>query len=255
MLDSTEAVMREVECPEHGTYTSRLTFLQRGRTREPIYTGCEKCHQAQEQERERAERERREIERRQEWWTDSGVDMRFDDANFEPPAGAKPAQRIALKRCSEYAESFHRHSHGLVLIGPTGTGKTHIVAAIARHLILNRGIRAEMYTARELIRKLRGTWRKGSELSEQDLISNLSCRALLAIDDLGVGFGSDSEMTQLLDVVDARYKGNAPTIVTTNATLPELKSLVGDRTFDRLLDGAEVIKCDWPTMRRIGRPT
>ena len=73
---------------------------------------------------------------------------------------------------------------------------------------------------------------------------------LLVLDDVCVQFGTDTEKLLLYDIIDYRYEYNRPTLVTTNGTLNVLKSLIGERCFERLLDnGGKILNFEWSSYR------
>ena len=161
---------REETCTKHGAYTAKL--IRYGSGRHGFQTHCQACVAEQTAEREAQEKRRRdedERERRRAWLADSGIAARFADATLEHPNGAAESHRLALDRCRAFAGVATRGSGGgLALLGPTGVGKTHMVAAMLRYLI-ERGVRGQLVTARDLIREIRSTWRRGSQASDPTL--------------------------------------------------------------------------------------
>lgn len=72
---------------------------------------------------------------------------------------------------------------------------------------------------------------------------------LLVLDEIGAGFSSDAERVQLFDVIDMRYKLGRPTVVLSNLTAKDMRPILGERTFDRLREGATLLTCSWPSHR------
>lgn len=185
----------------------------------------------------------------------SGLRGRFADCTFDrfEPHNADAAE--ALRRCKQFAEKIvggDNEGEGLFLIGPPGTGKTHLGAAMVRHVIEAATCGAAIHSARDVVRTLRATWAKGAAETEDAAIRRLGSLPLLVLDEVGVGFGTEAETVQLFDVVDMRYQLRRPTVVASNLNIPMIKAAVGDRIFDRLREGAATVRCDWPS-RRGGR--
>lgn len=60
---------------------------------------------------------------------------------------------------------------------------------------------------------------------------------LLIIDEVGVQFGSPSELAILQEVINTRYESMLPTILISNLTLDQMKESIGERIVDRVTDG------------------
>lgn len=154
-----------------------------------------------------------------------------------------------------YAEQMAKHigtGRGIVLFGPAGTGKDHLLAAMMAHACwLNFDV----------------AWRNGMDLYaerrdaisaerlERDLIQDLAQPDVLSISDPLPPTGSltEGQVEFLFRVVDARYRQCRPTWVTANfAKGEEAESRIGKQIVDRLRDGALALHCNWPSYRKAG---
>lgn len=178
---------------------------------------------------ERAERERVEqelAERRRQKEVESRiaeiVPTRFRGLSIE-------RQEIAEWSAGILAGTEDR---GLLVAGPTGTGKTGNVCATIEHIIRNgyRGI-IEFHSFRILLRELRPDGNFDFSRLEQ-----LLNRDLLCLDDVGSNKGSEWTEDQLGDIVDWRYQWALPTVVTVNVLPAQMGSVVGDRVASRLAE-------------------
>lgn len=249
---------RESTCEKHGAFASHNFFGDR-------WTACAKCAEEEAQQRREVEEKAKRENRRRWAMRRSGLDGRFLDVTFDSFEPCSSAQQKVLQACREYASNVARDAGtGLWLIGPPGTGKTHLGSAIVRHLIDERSIGAAIFSGREIIRMLRSTWGKRSEASdwtggddawpntEEGLIEDLGTISLLVIDEIGASFGSDAEQVQLFEIIDLRYKHRRPTVLLSNLPAKGLKDAIGDRSYDRLREGATVLPCNWDSYR--GKP-
>jgi len=236
-------------CDKHGPYEANHKF---GRH----WTGCPACQRERDEEAQRRQEEcaRQELAiRKRQLLDESGIQGRFLEATFDAFKASMKEQRRILQACREFATTFNREQGGgLWLIGPPGTGKTHLGCAIVSAVIEQHAVGARIASARDIVRELRSTWSRDSEESEQSVIEAYGCVSLLVLDEAGAGFGTEAEQVQLLDVLDLRYTLKRPTIVLTNLNAPMLRTALGDRSFDRLREGANVLVCNWASHRGAG---
>lgn len=175
---------------------------------------------------------------------------RFRACTFESFEAVTSEQRRVATACQQFVDGFSRTGGGgLWLIGPVGTGKTHLGAAMTIRTTFDRKLGAVMTTGRELVRELRSTWKPKAESTEEELIEFFGDTSLLVLDEVGVGFGTEAEQTQLLDVLDMRYQLQRPTVLLSNLKPEQIRDAVGERSYDRLREGSKVLVCNWPSHR------
>lgn len=135
-----------------------------------------------------------------------------------------PAQAAVL-------DWFRRPGDGLLITGPVGTGKTHLMAAIARTLL---SIHQEAIFRRcgDLYLTLRETFT--DEVSELEVLDEYCRPKWVMLDDLGAGSLSDFERRTLLEILDRRFNAERPTVVTTNWSLEEIAERIDDRIASRI---------------------
>ena len=132
-------------------------------------------------------------------------------------------------------------SRSLLLLGSTGTGKTHTAYAALRHAVsvatmsrayVYRTPRWKALTHADLIASLRPRAAKDHDAEAE--LARLIETDLLFLDDLGAIKATEwvEEMTYRL--INGRYEAMRPSIITSNLPLPELKEAIGDRIASRL---------------------
>lgn len=241
------------ECPEHGEYQAKAWNIG-GKER---LSACPRC-EADRQRQAAAEADRqRQLERAARDADDAAralsvarVPKRFLGKTFETYVAETEKQRAALSICRSYAEDFAEHRKtgaGLTLAGGTGTGKSHLAAAIIQHI---SPLRSALYaTVSDVVRGVRDTWRRDSPMSTGQMIDSLRHLDLLVLDEIGVQSGTDNEHQVLYDVLDGRYRDCAPTILLTNLDHKSMQAAIGDRLFDRLRETSRWVQFNWESYR------
>lgn len=246
--DPARQPMEELEprhetCSVHGPYVSKGTRLSRGLE---IWRKCPSC-ESELAAQAQAQREREAVAEMQ---AAAGIPARFLDRGLSAYVAETMRQKEVLDAARAYAAGFRQHlrtGHSLVLIGGVGTGKTHLACGILQELMPVHAGR--YFTASDLIDTIRDTWRRNSALSPSRLMAELASVPLLVIDEVGASYGSEAEQNTLFHVIDRRYRERRPMLLAGNVTVPELKVLLGDRSFDRLREIATVIPFEWGSNR------
>lgn len=167
--------------------------------------------------------------------------------NFLP---LHPGQAEVLLACQHFADTVAFGGlRGLWLIGPPGSGKTHLGSAIVSH-VRGGGLNAHIYCCRAILRMLRLEF---APLSERGVVELLGIAKLLVLDNVGVGVFTDEESEQLLKIIELRYKHCLPTVLISNLDVGGIRTALGERSFDRLREGARVLACNWPSARSVNR--
>jgi DNA replication protein DnaC len=186
----------------------------------------------------------------------SGLPPRMRKQNFNNYEAVSDKQREVLQACLAFADDFPARAEcgqWLLLYGPCGTGKGHLVSAIGQ-AVMERHVASFRYVKMvDFVAQIKNTWsgRRNGDDGEEDIISALRDVRLLAIDEIGVQFASDAERLLLYRVLDNRYEFMLPTILTSNLTLGQLKQTIGVRLFDRLCEPPnESLFFNWPSHRQ-----
>lgn len=146
-------------------------------------------------------------------------------ASFRPLAGKTAALREA--------EAWDGRS-SLVLVGPVGTGKTHLACALLVREQERRGVGLYV-SVPELLEAIRSRYGGDQGASAQAYMQQTAAMPLLLLDDLGAERATDWAVEQLAMLIDRRYRDELVTIITTNMrSRGALADHLGDRTASRI---------------------
>lgn len=148
-----------------------------------------------------------------------------DFANFETElyAEAEPngaAWDRSLEQAKLRVEAFVRDyplqvDHGLLLIGPSGVGKTHLAVAALKDL-LQRGHSGLFYDYNELLKEIQASYNRESQSTETDVLEPVLRAELLVLDDLGASKPSAWTLETVAYILNTRYNEKRVTLITTN---------------------------------------
>ena len=140
---------------------------------------------------------------------------------------------------------------GIVLFGPCGTGKDHLLVAAAREVIAKHSARVEWRNGMDLFGDFRDLI--ANHGTEREFLTSLVHPDVLVISDPLPPAGSLTEFQSslLLRILDRRYRQLKPTWISVNvANGQEADARMGAACWDRIKEGALAAYCSWPSWRR-----
>ncbi len=159
----------------------------------------------------------------------------FREDLFENDGSA--SQRSLMRRnydiCKRYADTYpDTDVPDLLFTGMSGLGKTFLLQAIA-HRVTERGYGVQYISAYSLL----DVMRKAYFENNSERLRPLMDAQLLLIDDLGTEpLMENITVTQLFNLLNERQNAQLHTIISTNLSIPELKTRYTERITSRLLD-------------------
>ena len=166
---------------------------------------------------------------------------RFYEAHLPQAEGERTFESWEQREGTEQALAAARHftlggvTPGLVLIGGVGSGRTHLLEAIA-HVTLENGGTVRYELVKELLERLRATNALDSEEDTTAVLSYYQEVGVLLLDDLGLERANPYAVEQVTGLIDYRYRNGRRFVVTTNATKDQVAEHMGARLADRFWD-------------------
>jgi len=141
-------------------------------------------------------------------------------------------------------------SENLLFFGPSGTGKTHLAAAICSGLI-EQGIRVRYYQATALVQELQ---RARNELQLERMFARLDKYDVIVLDDIGYVKKSEAETHVLFELIAHRYESRSM-IITANHPFSDWDQIFADTimtvaAIDRLVHHAMIIEINADSFRK-----
>lgn len=178
---------------------------------------------------------------------------RYASCTLENYTTAGEAQEEALRAVSGYANNVDENvqdGKNVVLVGPVGTGKDHLMMAIAKVATVEFGLSVTWENGVDLFAGMRDLI--GSNGSEIDFANKLIWPNILAISDPLPPQGelTDFQASLLFRVIDGRYSEMKPTWVTLNVKDPaDAARRLTPQIHDRLRHDALRVSCNWESYR------
>lgn len=174
-------------------------------------------------------------------WRLAGMDL----DEYDPKT---KQQKYSLEACREFVRDYDSEGgRGLLLCGPTGVGKTHLIVGTCKKLIW-AGVPCLFTRAESLLHRFKEGY---SKRDSQDYRRRLLSVPLLVVDELPE-LRTDWERQTIGDLVEARYNACKSLIASANKTPDDLDQIFGQRggrVISRLLHLNRVVVVTGPDHR------
>ncbi len=158
----------------------------------------------------------------------------FDLSRYKDDADVYGKMKNTFKFAKKYAEDFENSPSTMLLIGSTGTGKTHISTAIAK-TVIEKGYEVLYDSAQNIISAFENDrFRSGYGHYEPEGDKYFECD-LLIIDDLGTEFVNQFTVSCLYNLINTRQNKGLRTIISTNLSHNQITAKYEDRIYSRII--------------------
>src|SRR5215831_4528466 len=129
--------------------------------------------------------------------------------------GGSDGLAAAKIKIETWAKQYPLDRAGLLLVGPSGVGKTHLSVAALKELI-RKGVHCLFCDYRELLKNIQNSYNPSVQATELDLLRPIFETEVVLLDDLGAVKPSEWVWDTVSLVLNARYNQNLTTIITSN---------------------------------------
>lgn len=135
-------------------------------------------------------------------------------------------------------------SKGIFIHGTVGTGKTHIAWAIKKQWDLVHNHQASFWNTTELFEEIKEDYSRPNIEKTRVLERLMDSKSVLFLDDIGSERPTEWVMERFYLLVNKRYNDMVPIVFTSNLSVGELASRIGDRTVSRIVEMCNVVRLD-----------
>lgn len=154
-----------------------------------------------------------------------------------------------VEYCRDYAKDFSKSSRGIIMLGKTGLGKTHLSLAIAG-VVIDKGYDVYYDSVQNIMDRLEKE-HFGKSYFDESINERLLESDLLILDDLGAEFSTQFTVASLYNILNTRINNDLPTIISTNLTMREIEEKYTQRIASRIVGSAMPIQFCGKDIRQI----
>lgn len=174
----------------------------------------------------------------------------YSDKKIDPKSNRtmREMARDAFRLCKVFTDSIDISHGNLLIVGPTGVGKSFLANCVAKELI--DSIHSVIHLDAPTFFKNLADYHFGKTDEDMETFSLYNCDCLI-VDDLGAELLNSLVVSSLWECIEHRRLARKSTVFTTNLTLEEIQEKYNDRTFSRLISDYTYIRLDGDDIRFI----
>jgi len=183
------------------------------------------------------------------------IGRRYEECTFESFNIVCDEQTKVLSALRDYAANAQQNlnaGRNVLLIGPKGTGKDHLLVSLSRAVFAEAGAPTRWINGVDLQDVFHRAALDPDSRLQRDPHEHA---AILYISDPlpPTGALSESKQSSMFRLIDSRYRAMRPTWLSMNVfDGTEAEQRLGAQTVDRLRHNALVLFCQWESYRKVG---
>lgn len=202
------------------------------------------AHDAEIKRQEEEQEKRERIER----YKKSGVPERYFQESLDTYQVKNEMQKTAAQAIGEFLREIKCGAfRTLVLIGTTGTGKTHLACGVVREY------GGKFANAPDIVEEIRRAKSFRADQTEKQIIDYYSHVKFLVVDEIGRGISATDEKYMLYQIINARYNTRKPTVLISNYNKADFLKYIGVAAADRLVESGDIVEMNGESYRKLRR--
>jgi len=196
---------------------------------------------------------------RQERLTAAGIPERYREDTLDNFLDNSLSLQQAKANARDFIDRYPFVDAGLLFVGPSGRGKTHLACAILSELASTKGVHGMYVDFSDLLLRIQTSFRPDADASKELVMTPFVETELLVLDELGASKPHPWVQDVLYNLLNTRYNKKRITIATSNfedepdtasGEKEKLEDRLGYRVRSRLYEMCVLIPLRGPDFRK-----